>query len=187
MRQVGLGLLNYTTAHGGRLPDVSGHGINREEAWIYLLAPYLEDVDAIRICPDDPARNHRLLHKETSFVMNGYVGVVVNVDLPDGRKIKNIYGAVTKLRQVPATSRTIAMFEGTDHVHHDHVHSYEWFSENNIADGHVFDAVAHEVAVDRHQGDVANYLYLDGHVASLNVQQIQEWCDKPFNFAKPER
>jgi prepilin-type processing-associated H-X9-DG protein len=49
----------------------------------------------------------------------------------------------------------------------------------------VWNAVKDEVAVDRHQGGVANYLYADGHVEMISAEQIAEWCDAAFNFAMP--
>ena len=42
-----------------------------------------------------------------------------------------------------------------------------------------------EVAVDRHHGGVANYLFADGHVEPIAAQQIAEWCDAGVNFAIP--
>jgi prepilin-type N-terminal cleavage/methylation domain-containing protein/prepilin-type processing-associated H-X9-DG protein len=188
MRQVGLGLLNYATAHGGEFPEVYGHGFQYKEAWIYTLAPFLEDVDAIRICPDDPQRDDRVLNKGTSYVMNGYLAVIIDLNLGGGIEIRNIHGAVKALDKVKATSRTMLMFEGTEHVHHDHVHSYDWFSQNNQLDDKVFEAVSYEVAVNRHYGTAANYLFLDGHVETISSDRIREWCEKPFfNFARPQK
>jgi prepilin-type processing-associated H-X9-DG protein len=43
------------------------------------------------------------------------------------------------------------------------------------------------VAVDRHAGDVANYLYADGHVSAIAASQIAEWVEGKFNFARPPR
>ena len=186
MRQVGLGLHNYATAHGGQFPEVSGHGVLREEAWIFTLGPFMEQVDEIRICPDDPQRVQRLADKETSYVLNGYLGVVVDLDLGGGLRVRNIHGTKKNINKIKATSRTIAMFEAGDGVHVDHIHSYDWFSLNNINDGTVFEAVSHEVDVDRHSGTGANYLYLDGHVATISADQIAEWCRDTFNFAKPQ-
>jgi prepilin-type processing-associated H-X9-DG protein len=45
--------------------------------------------------------------------------------------------------------------------------------------------VKKEVAVDRHQGTTANYLYADGHVTAIAAEQIGQWCDEGQNFAKP--
>nr|WP_231956396.1 hypothetical protein [Posidoniimonas polymericola] len=80
------------------------------------------------------------------------------------------------------------MFEGTAArlgVHYDHVHSYLWFAEENLRNKLVVDAVTAEVATDRHTGQVANYLYADGHVDALPAETIVEWCRSGENFARP--
>ena len=51
MRQVGLAWINASNARRGRFPDTSHTAATDDQAWIYLLAPYLEDVDAVRILP----------------------------------------------------------------------------------------------------------------------------------------
>ena len=70
----------------------------------------------------------------------------------------------------------------------DHVHSWEWFTESHARPGAIGEQIrAGEVAVDRHAGDVANYLYADGHVSAIAASQISEWVDEGFNFARPPR
>jgi prepilin-type processing-associated H-X9-DG protein len=72
----------------------------------------------------------------------------------------------------------------------DHVESPDWFDTDNMkrnAIQHaVWNDVQGEVAVARHQGTVANYLYADGHVDAIPAEQIEEWCDSGFNFAIPQ-
>ena len=186
MRQIGLALHNFANSHHGRFPEVHGHGFEDEESWIFTLGPYLEDVDLMRICPDDPVGPERYENDKTSYVLNGYLSVVIDLDLGGGTQIRNIHGAVKNINKVKATSKTIAMFEGGANIHNDHVHSYDWFSEGNINQGRVYDFVSGEVDVERHHDSVANYLYLDGHVSAVSSEQIREWCDQAFNFAKPQ-
>ncbi len=187
MRQIGLALHGYADTHSGEFPSVGSHGNATSESWIYTLQPYLEDVDLMRICPDDPARLERYANDETSYVLNGYLAVEIDLNLPGGKVIRNIHGAVKKIDKIKATSKTIAMFEGGEGAHGEHVHSYDWFNEGNINQGTVVDFVSSEVDVDRHGSGTANYLYLDGHVSRISAEQIREWCDEPFNFAKPQR
>ena len=40
---------------------------------MFTLAPYLENVDEIRICPDDPQGDERLALRGTSYVVNDYI------------------------------------------------------------------------------------------------------------------
>src|SRR3954452_10253241 len=54
MRQMGLGFQQFCDLHRGRFPETAHSGPGR--SWIYTLAPHLENVDSIRICPDDPYR-----------------------------------------------------------------------------------------------------------------------------------
>ena len=59
-------------------------------------------------------------------------------------------------------------------------------SRRNVPPNHaVWDEVQKEVAVTRHHGGVANYLYADAHVEAISADQIAEWCDASFNFAIP--
>lgn len=190
MRQIGLGLLQFTDVNKGYFPNVHGHEdrkgreVDEEHAWIYTLAPFLEDVDAIRICPDDPNGDLRLENKGTSYAMNGYLAVVKNIEIGNTRA-RNIYGSVNNINKIRSTMNTIAMFEVSDDPNSlDHVHSYDWFS---LPANEIFGAVAREVGVNRHHSSTANYLYLDGHVDTLPAELISEWCDAEQNFAQPQQ
>ena len=58
MRQIGLAFHQYCDAHQGHFPLMQ-HDIDEQDVpktWIYVLAPYLENVDAIRLCPEDLKR-----------------------------------------------------------------------------------------------------------------------------------
>jgi prepilin-type N-terminal cleavage/methylation domain-containing protein/prepilin-type processing-associated H-X9-DG protein len=185
LRQIGLATHQYANVHKGRFPYV-WHNRNQEESWIYTLAPYLEDVDAVRICPDDPLRVERLEAGETSYVFNSYLTIRTHSRPTKDESIRNLY-------DLPETHRTIMLFEATEaaQLTFDHVDAHYWFSEenlkNNSTDQAVWESVKKEVAVDRHLGDVANYLYADGHVGAISAGQIAEWCSEGFNFARPPR
>lgn len=191
MRQIGLALMQFAELHSGALPQVVGHDDHFEDAddhdheehesWIFSAAPFMEHVDALRICPSDPLRETRTAEKRTSYALNSYLSL-------------RVPGAQRDLRKLSASSRTIMLMEATDHLHGDHVEAHEWFDEearhNHIDDddgdhADVFDVIRHDLAVERHAGS-ANYLYADGHVAAIPSSQISEWVDAPlFNFAKP--
>jgi prepilin-type processing-associated H-X9-DG protein len=86
----------------------------------------------------------------------------------------------------------LVLFEGNAVVLNstiDHVESDEWFSEDNLArnssERAVWNAVQKDVPVDRHHGTVANYLFADGHVEAIPLEQISQWCDAGENFAVP--
>lgn len=199
LRQIGLAVHQYADTHRGMFPGVAGeHHHDHEDgdvpddhtdghdedafagSWIYSLAPFMENVDEIRICPDDLIAQERLENRRTSYVLNAYIA---RDDVPDG--FRSMY-------DLPSTHQTIVAFEGGSDVHLDHAESHEWFTpemlDRNVPPGRaVWNRVQTEVAVDRHQGTAANYLYADGHVAVIAAEQIAQWCDAGVNFAKPEQ
>lgn len=211
-RQIGLAIHQYADVHRGRFPEIAhGHSGHEEheghedhdephehdedqqkESWIFSLAPYMESVDAIRLCPEDHGRLEGTEGRETSYAMSGYLQDPAKAyptpwppgfSPPDG-----MYGSLFDL---PSTHATIMMFEAGLKVAgtYDHVEAPEWFSEQNLkhnaAEQLVFKSVQGEVAIDRHNGDVANYLYADGHVKAIAASEIAQWCDEGFDFAKP--
>src|SRR5690606_17227760 len=99
MRQIGLAIHQYCDTHKGRFPETMHTVVDADHAhsWIATLAPYMEHVDEIRICPDDPHRVERLRDQLTSYVLNDYVTV------PRG-------GAVVNLRKLLETHATIVAF-----------------------------------------------------------------------------
>ena len=197
LRQIGLGMHQYCDTHKGRFPFIAHDDHTRDESWIYSLAPYMESVDAIRLCPEDVSRQEKLTDRITSYAMNGYLRE--EGFNPAGRTP----GFTPKFSMLSDTHRTIVVFEAGKRKMHadevdpleltfDHVESPDWFSIDNLKRQHetppvpaVWDDVKREVAVDRHHGGVANYLYADGHVDTISATQIAEWCDAEFNFAMP--
>ncbi len=192
MRQVGLAVTRFCDLRHGRWPETT-HTVEADpvtglytKSWIYTIAPFMEDVDAIRICPSDLAGDLRLRGKGTSYTMNGWLSKEARPPFDNRRKVS-------------AMSKTIIAFELSEKkdegamktqnpanidVFNDHVHSFNWFSTTNIRDHLVFTNISAEVAVDRH-GGTAHYLYADGHVELISAEQISEWADAEFNFAKP--
>ena len=198
MRQIGLAMHQYCDAHKGHFPLMQ-HNIDPDQipqTWIYVLAPYMESVDAIRLCPEDLKRIENPAYtnasgvvvevRPTSYAMNGYLRP------PDVSLAGTMPGFVTRFSQLVQTHNTIVMFEagtGVD-TSKDHVECPDWFSfenlKSNTPPNHaVWDQVSGEVAVTRHHGTSANYLYADGHVDGITADQIEEWCDAGTNFAIP--
>jgi prepilin-type N-terminal cleavage/methylation domain-containing protein/prepilin-type processing-associated H-X9-DG protein len=177
VRQVGLAVIQFCDAHAGLFPKTA-HDTAINRCWIYTIAPYLENVDEIRICPDDQKGEARLQLKLTSYVMNAYI--------TDGQAV----GAVVNRNKLVSTSKTMVAFELTDRANRpitlqdDHVHSNNWFTVSNINAKTVFQAVNADVATDRH-GQGAHYLYADGRVEHITAETINEWCLVPTNFVKP--
>lgn len=177
LRQIGLAIHQFCNAHDGRFPETMHTIVDADESksWIYTLGPYMENVDKIRICPDDPHAVERLDGKLTSYVLNDYVTV------PKG-------GAILSLYKLPVTHRTILAFEASDNLpssfYHEHIHAKSWFKNSNVRDGKVWDELRKEIQTDRHATG-AHYLYADAHVSWLEEAAIKEWADNAINFAIP--
>ncbi len=175
MRQLGIGMLHFADANRGQLPRDMHAGT--AQSWVFTVAPYIESVDSMRICPDDPIGEQRVVAESTSYVLNEYVSDPVP-------------GAVLTITQMHATSKMVIVFEGSDTrnlaFQNEHCHPSVWFSPLYVAQGKVFAQMQLEVQVDRHAG-AANYLYLDGHVESVDEQTVAGWCASGINFAKPEQ
>jgi prepilin-type processing-associated H-X9-DG protein/prepilin-type N-terminal cleavage/methylation domain-containing protein len=184
LRQIGLGFLQYCDLHHGDFPLFADAPDEIDHSWLNTIAPHLETVDAIRICPDDPIAARRLLAQSTSYAINDYISEPVT----DGIHNQN------KLR---ATSRTMLVFEVADPMPaelqneqdnrwmYEHVHASEWFSPKNIRLALVDWAVKRDIHLARH-AQHSNYLFADGHVDVISADHVQEWIAALNNFAKPE-
>jgi prepilin-type N-terminal cleavage/methylation domain-containing protein/prepilin-type processing-associated H-X9-DG protein len=186
MKQIGLGLHNYCDANGGRFPR-SSHSGNLSQSWVFTLAPYLENVNKIRICPVDPKGPERLENDGTSYAMNEYICEPYPA------------GAINILHQLPATSRTFLVFTLSDDkgtaVTEDHTHSSGWFLPG-LTPTQRWSRICSDISTDRFGGRLgtpvaqrgaggSNYLYGDGHVEFLQGAQIRQWAEEGFNFALP--
>jgi prepilin-type N-terminal cleavage/methylation domain-containing protein/prepilin-type processing-associated H-X9-DG protein len=202
MRQIGLAIHQYADVHDGRFPNM-WHEQDITTSWIFALAPHLESVDEIRLCPDDLRRIEQRSGRRTSYALNGYLRKATQAEqlvypelVPD---------FVSKFDKLAETHGTIVVFEAgtsrrieaeldkaaaaTDQVEtqFDHVHSWEWFSDAYPTPAERFERIEHELAIDRHTGNVANYLYADGHVSAISASEVAEWVEEGFNFARPPR
>ena len=177
MRQIGLAVHNFANVRNGQFPRSACNltGTGKDKSWIETLNPFYENLDAIRICPDDPKGPERLEEQLTSYVLNDYVTV------PGPGRVCNLY-------ELKETHSTILAMEGADTMpldpHYEHIHCTMWFTMSNYRAGKIYEVIADDIQVDRH-GTVANYLYADGRVEAIPAEQIQEWAEEPFIFVKP--
>ena len=51
LRQLGLAIVQFTNVNNGAFPRTYHAGAG--QSWVFTLAPYLENVKAMRICPED--------------------------------------------------------------------------------------------------------------------------------------
>jgi prepilin-type processing-associated H-X9-DG protein len=176
LRQIGLAVQQFCDMHDGEFPEFVDDAEEAKRSWVNTLAPYMESVDAIRICPEDPIGAERLRLKSTSYVLNDYVAARVKHGVRDRDKLQ-------------ATSRTMIVFEGSDErstaFGNEHVHASKWFSPLNVKLGLVTWQIERDIQPDRHL-ETANYLYADGHVEVIPAAQVYAWIDAGVDFAKPE-
>jgi prepilin-type processing-associated H-X9-DG protein len=140
----------------------------------------MENVDEIRVCPSDLFAGDRLRHKLTGYVINDYLA-------------GKVQGRVRNINKLVSTSQTIAVFEiadpSTSHNdvrnQYDHAHASGWFTPSAISFGLIDSLVHRDISTSRHN-TTSHYLYVDGHVDAISDQQVQEWIERPFNFAKPQ-
>ena len=189
-RQLGLAVLGFADAHRGKLPrtDHEDAADGESLSWVYTVAPWLESCDAVRICPSDARGGERLGLKATSYVTNSYT----TMDVP---------GAVSRLRQVQATSRTIFAFEVSPRkqpsAENDHAHPNDWFNPINLSrEGRSPGWIWSQVRMEIHPGEVvvpagvggaaagttdrlhaghAHYLCLDAHVECMPMETVAGW------------
>lgn len=189
MRQIGLAVLQFCDTHNGEFPEWyhAKHKPTDAEglySWIFTLAPYMESVDAIRICPSDKFHVERLQAKGTSYVINDYLAA------------ENVNGGVRNINKLSATSRTIVVLEGAEKTDnkdnpivdpkYDHAEASQWFTELNQQFKLVRSAVLKDIKIDRHFL-ASHYLYADGHVDTIEAAKVDEWIDANFDFCKPEQ
>jgi prepilin-type processing-associated H-X9-DG protein len=185
LRQIGMATLSFTQEHHGDFPMTS-HGLdasNYDQAWVFTLAPYLADVDEVRVCPVDPKAAQRLEEGGSSYVLNSYLTV------PEADAFGQSLGGFTNLSQVPSPANTPLAFvinfrKGTGYGN-DHTHSQGWTDWNRVVSDIQPDAFRMGPASPEADTGSSNYLFVDGHVENLPARQVRDWIRQGHNFANP--
>ena len=185
LRQIGLGMAMYVEDNRGFFPSTTH--TPGADSWIFLLGPYTGDVDKIRICPADPKATERLAKRVSSYVMNEFV-VTSNED-PFGQ-VDLSKPSYRNINQIRNPSGTITLFEGADSLvvdaTSDHTHSSRWSKGwSDVLDDIQPDRHRSGPANKDHTTGSANYLYADGHVASIRAQNLKADIDQGKNPAEP--
>ena len=183
MRQIGRATVQYVSDNAGSFPRTR-HVAGEQESWIFTLAPYLGNVDDVRISPADPRAAERRERRSTSYILNDIV--VDPLTDPFGRPIPGGYG---RLDLIPAPSATILAVvisddRGTGSAN-DHTHARTWTS---------FDRFLSDVEPDRHRvggrdatrtrGN-APYLMVDGAVRVLEAALVHDEFERGRNIGEP--
>jgi len=181
MRQVGLAMGQFCDSHRGRFPETSHNEANDEQrSWIYTIAPFMESVDAVRICPDDRKATERLSERLTSYVMNAYL-------TDEGGS-----GSVTNRNKLQTVSKTLVAFEIADQkaatIENDHLHNHAWFTDLSVARKEVLSKIRSDAAIERH-ANASHFLYADWRVESVDSTTISDWAatqTRMNNFCLPK-
>lgn len=172
MRQLGTAFLQYANDHNGTLPRTTHYTDEYQKTWIYLLKPYVDDVDKIRVCPAEPADRKKkiMANMGTSYVLNDQV-----VEKAAYRRLLNIpYPSRTMLLSILSENKNPS-------ITGDHIHGAEWTSWNGILA---------DIEPDRHRPGKresnrlkgsSNYLYADGHVENISAQNFKKIVDSGVN------
>jgi prepilin-type N-terminal cleavage/methylation domain-containing protein/prepilin-type processing-associated H-X9-DG protein len=165
LRQIGLATMLYADTHGDRFPRSShSAAAHREPGWTVSLAPYLElpepktEADLANLhntafrCPNDPSRD--------PFLYSYGLNVHMELD-PQGDDYVGSPATWRKRRQIPRPKRTILVGEAKPNPFADHFMCHLWSK---------LKAAETAVAFDRHGSD-SHYLFVDGHVEPLRLEQ----------------
>jgi len=175
-RQIGTAFHLYANEHDGEFPPTTHTtgSFRKERSWIFQLAEYLEDTDAIRVCPADPPKRQQQILRmgATSYVLND----LVFDDYEFNRLLKIPYPSRTILMCILSESRAPSTTR-------DHIHGAEWTSWtaalNDIEPDRFRPGTR---SADRTKGS-ANYLFADGHVENLTAKDFKDGLDRGINPA----
>lgn len=181
LRQIGVAIGLYAMENGNQFPETS-HGAE-DLTWLARLRPFLQEADAVGICPADPLGKERLAAGLSSYVLNEFVAVPL-AD-PFGR-IKQNYRNRASL---PRPAETMIVFTIADgigmNVSRDHTHSRKWRSWTQVlADVQPDRFFGGSPTSDRSEGR-ANYLYADGHVEAHESSWLKAEIEAGRNPAQP--
>jgi prepilin-type N-terminal cleavage/methylation domain-containing protein len=190
LHQLGIAMLQFTNENHGQFPQTYDAGTT--ESWIVTLSPYLENVNGVQLCPDDPMGPARVLPNSngicsSSYVINQYVAEVA----PDGFSVQNI-------NWITAKPNLIVLFEGAATGRtalDDHVHTSTWYAPGDIVNNNVWPVITAEINPEQHV-DCSNYLFADGHAGVASMHTFENWVQQDINnhvrnintnFARPVR
>lgn len=193
LRQLGLGLAMYCDDHRGFFPETLHVIQATNRSWVFTLAPYVGNVDRIRISPGDPLGPARLAHHTTSYLLNAFTQAELD---PFGRVRTDVVSFPNRDQlRTPATFMTVLPASHDPNqkdprdVKADHTHGRSW-----VANGKgMWTAVLNDLQPDRfgytaepeHTGGSANYLFAEGHVESQRAIGLKRRIDAGDNFSLP--
>ncbi|MCK4659332.1 MAG: prepilin-type N-terminal cleavage/methylation domain-containing protein [Phycisphaerae bacterium] len=178
--QIGLAMQEYCAEHQDRLPSSGGHGGDPDPRnwWLNVLADYV-DTSLLYRCPKDQGEKFvawnsldwdRLSDEqkadldERRWSSYGLNYLIVKQPTPYCDNMTRIRSPCYTI--VVAESASSLM--GVDHIHPE---KFQMIPPKR------------QVAINRHQGSRANYLFADGHAAGLGIEET--WVSGKRNWWAP--
>ncbi|WP_081722223.1 type II secretion system protein [Geminisphaera colitermitum] len=175
MRQLGAAMLLYAGDNKDNLPVTTHNADDYTQTWIYLLRPYVGNMDAIRVCPAESSERKKKIidNMGTSYVLN---------DRVVERK------AYRRLTGIPNPSRTLLMCILSESKNPtttwDHIHGGAWRDWSGVIDD--IDPNRHRLGAQTANklNGSSNYLYADGHVQNIKASDLKRLVDSGINPAE---
>jgi prepilin-type processing-associated H-X9-DG protein len=155
------------------LPDSSCHISDPNKYWIKILSKYTGEQLLFR-CPADKAKNfidwNKPLDEQpedsrwSSFTLNA----LLDSKCPRYNGIYNIVRTLRRPQYCVYVAESPSSWTSADHIHPE-----QWFYNIQLAKG--------QVAWDRHSKK-SNYLFVDGHTETLEIEQTYSWPGNCFWF-----
>ena len=168
LHQIGIATMQFMNIHSGHFPWTYHQSNSDADSWMTTLAPFLENVDEMRLCPDDPLGEARVQVNSaglisTSYLINEYVAYQTG---------DNLYAL--NINQIKETQRSLVMAERMSTnitATLDHFHASTWYSPFNVAENLVWPTITAEINPAQHN-DCSNYLFADGHADTVTQEQF---------------
>jgi len=178
MRQLGLAVLMYSNTRRGNFPFTVHK--STDQSWIQTLKPFTENVNSLRICPDDEAADRwsELPEQGTSYVINEFISD------------DSVDGSVVNINQLRSTHDLAILFEGSTRraITDEHVHCSLFYDPFRVDNNLVVNFIQLEIELSRHLGG-SNYLFADGHVDSVSQSFFESVVQRDIangtNFSQP--
>lgn len=193
LRQLALAVRLFADDHRGNFPLTTHTTSELRQTWIYTVAPYVGNVDKIRICPADPKGKQRLQYNTTSYLFNEYLTAKYRLgQLVADESFPNLY----RLR---FPQQTHLLFIAADRwsaedTGADHTHSRAWWASSDPIQRWI--AVSNDIQPDRFRTNApvpdktrggTLFTFADTRVEPTTAKHIKALTELPENFAKPKR
>ena len=187
MKQMGVGMMLYADDFNGHIPSNFHHNTNPNFNWTDALAPYLGDVDSIRLCGADPRKTEKEEVKGTSYILNDHLTT------PLFNAFGEMVESAVRLDQLKDPTATVCFFEASDQL------AVSAISSACVACSRAWNLggwnnVIKDIQPDRHRPGPsvadrsegkANYLFADGHVQLVDARIVKTMIEDGLNPAKP--